>query len=65
MAHENLWGDEAEQVVNDLPHLTEKERHLFDDLRDNRIRNGLRLEQERVGYEWLRAALVAMDGVPG
>ncbi len=65
MAHESLWGDEAEQVVNDLPYLTEKERHLFDDLRDNRIRNGLRLEQERVGYEWLRAALVAMDGVPG
>lgn len=65
MAHESLWGDETEQVVNDLPNLTEKERNLFDELRDNRIRNGLRLEQERVGYEWLKAVLVAMGGLPG
>jgi GTP diphosphokinase / guanosine-3',5'-bis(diphosphate) 3'-diphosphatase len=30
---------------------------LFDDLRDNRIRKGLRLEQERIGFKWVETAL--------
>lgn len=63
MAHEKLWGVETEQVVHDLPNLTEKERILFDELRDNRIRNGLRLEQEYVSYQWLKAALVVLLGL--
>lgn len=57
LAHEAMWGEEAEQVAHDLPRLDEAERALFDALRDNRIRPGLRLEQERVGFEWVRAAL--------
>ncbi|KVR22798.1 DUF3322 domain-containing protein [Burkholderia ubonensis] len=57
MAHEAFWGDEGDQVMRDLPRLTAQERELFDDLRDNRIRRGLRLEQERVGFGWVRAAL--------
>lgn len=57
MAHEAFWGDENDQVVRDLPRLTTQERELFDDLRDNRIRTKLRLEQERVGFGWVRAAL--------
>lgn len=63
IAHENLWGDEMEQVVHDLPNLTEKERVLFDELRDNRFRTDLRLEQEYVSYQWLKAALVALCGL--
>ncbi|WP_116140164.1 DUF3322 domain-containing protein [Trinickia diaoshuihuensis] len=57
IAHETFWGSEADQVVRDLPRLTTQERALFDDLRDNRIRQGLRLEQERIGFGWVRAAL--------
>lgn len=57
MAHEVFWGSEGDQVIRDLPRLTAQERELFDDLRDNRIRHGLRLEQERVGFGWVRAAL--------
>lgn len=57
MAHEAFWGDENDQVVRDLPRLTTQERELFDDLRDNRIRTKLRLEQERVGFGRVRAAL--------
>lgn len=56
-AHEVFWGKEGDQVTRDLPRLTAKERALFDDLRDNRIRHGLRLEQEYVGFGWIRAAL--------
>ncbi|WP_240702552.1 Wadjet anti-phage system protein JetD domain-containing protein [Trinickia terrae] len=47
MTHEAFWGEEGNQVTRDLPRLTAQERELFDDLRDNRIRQGLRLEQER------------------
>lgn len=57
VAHEAFWGEESDQVTRDLPRLTAQERELFDDLRDNRIRHGLRLEQERVGFEWVRAAI--------
>jgi hypothetical protein len=57
MAHEVFWGNEDDQVTRDLPRLTARERELFDDLRDNRIRRGLRLEQERVGFGWVKAAL--------
>jgi hypothetical protein len=57
MGHETFWGNEDDQVMRDLPRLTTQERELFDDLRDNRIRHGLRLEQERIGFGWVRAAL--------
>jgi hypothetical protein len=56
-AHEVHWGEEPEQVVHDLPRLTAAERAVFDDLRDNRIRTNLRLEQERIGFHWVTEAL--------
>ncbi|UVJ44684.1 DUF2220 domain-containing protein [Pseudomonas sp. LS1212] len=37
----------------DLHRLTPEESALYDDLRDNRIRAGLRLEQEHIGFHWL------------
>lgn len=57
LAHEAHWGEEMDQVLHDLPRLTEEERALFDELRDNRIRKRLRLEQERVGFGWVTEAL--------
>ena len=45
-AHEDQWGYESEQVRRDLLHLTRGEKDVYDDLRDNRIRANLRLEQE-------------------
>jgi len=57
MAHKALWGGEARQVLHELPRLTTEERALYDDLRDNRIRSNLRLEQERVGFQWVTDAL--------
>ena len=62
MSHEALWGEEPDQIVHELPRLTAPERALFDDLRDNRIRPGLRLEQERVGFQWVRTALGRVIG---
>ncbi len=60
MAHEPLWGEEAAQVLHDLPGLTAAEAALFDDLRDNRLRPNLRLEQERVGFHRVEAALASV-----
>lgn len=62
MSHEALWGEEPDQIVQELPRLTGPERALFDDLRDNRIRPGLRLEQERVGFDWVQTALARVSG---
>lgn len=60
LAHESLWGEETTQVAHQLPRLTDPERALYDELRDNRIRKGLRLEQERVGFNFVKAALDRM-----
>jgi hypothetical protein len=57
IAHETLWGEELDQTTNDLPTLTPAEAALYDDLRDNRIRKNLRLEQEHVGFHHVKEAL--------
>ncbi len=57
MAHQALWGSEPVQVIHDLQRLTHAERALYDELRDNRIRTNLRLEQEMIGFGFVREAL--------
>lgn len=57
MAHEALWGEEEKPSTSDLPRLTDEERALYDDLRHDRIGNRLRLEQERIGFGFVEAAL--------
>jgi hypothetical protein len=57
MAHEAHWGREADPVRHDLPRLTAAERSLYDELRDNRLRESLRLEQEHLGFHWVENAL--------
>lgn len=56
-AHSVFWAIEVKPSMADLPRLTKAEHTLYDDLRDNRIRPGLRLEQELVGYSWLKQRL--------
>lgn len=53
------WGVEEKQTLRDLPRLTREERELYDDLRDNRLRKNLRLEQERIGFSWVEAELLS------
>ena len=55
--HFASWGIEATPSASDLSRLTPDERALYDDLRDNRIRPGLRLEQEYICYSWLNQCL--------
>ncbi|WP_308417290.1 DUF3322 domain-containing protein [Chitinimonas koreensis] len=56
-AHAALWGYEDAPKRSDLRRLTWDEQDLYDALRDDRIRAGLRLEQEHVGFDWVSGAL--------
>lgn len=59
------WGHEDKQSLRDLPRLTDEETALYNDLRDNRIRTNLRLEQERIGFGLLCQALTALTVTEG
>lgn len=61
LAHESQWGFEDHPTIRELSRLGPEERLLFDDLRDNRIRANLRLEQERIGFGWVQEALSQLD----
>jgi hypothetical protein len=73
MAHQSQWGEEPQPVLRELPRLTASEAQLFDDLRAQRLRAGspgaetagagVRLEQERIGYAWLKTALSELPAV--
>ena len=57
LAHRLHWGEETSPTQQDLPRLTAAESAVYDDLRFNRLQPRLRLEQERIGFEWLRQQL--------
>ena len=64
LAHADHWGEEPQPLSRDLPRLTAEEGALYDDLRDNRLRPRLRLEQERVGFGWVQQALACFKSLP-
>lgn len=64
-AHASAWGVEDKPLLADLLRLTPDECALYDDLRDNCIRLGLRLEQEYVGFSWLNHRLQSLLGKAG
>lgn len=57
LAFKAHWAEEGKQQLRDLPRLSPDERALYNDLRDNRIGENLRLEQEKIGFGWLESAL--------
>jgi hypothetical protein len=63
MAHRNLWGQEPliDRFDGELSRLTETEQSLFTDLKYNRLADGVRLEQERIGFGWLQSRLADLD----
>lgn len=60
-AHQTVWGHEEHPLLADLPQLSAEEHALYDDLRHQRIRAGLRLEQEHISYQWLAERLQQLD----
>ncbi len=55
-AHRHLISSGKETDVVSLPHLTDEERDLFLLLK----RNNWRVEQERLGVEWVRDRLTGL-----
>lgn len=57
LAHRPLWGREDTPTQRELSRLHEDEAGLYDDLRHDRLGPAVRLEQERIGFAWVQAAL--------
>jgi hypothetical protein len=60
LAHEALWVEEREPHPGLLGRLTGSESELFRALQRQHFGTRVRLEQERIGYGWLRSALGAL-----
>ena len=57
----SLWVSERAPTLRDLSRLSPAERELYDDLRTDKYGPSLRLEQERIGFAWVRDALAALS----
>lgn len=58
MAHREHWGEEPEPLEQALTRLTAEEAALYGELRSGSfLQPKLRLEQERVGFQWLLNAI--------
>ena len=57
MEHQALWGVEPSPETVTLTRLTAEESALYGQLGRNELSSHIRLEQERIGFEWLVGAL--------
>ena len=57
LAHQQHWGEEPQQNRGELSRLTDTEQLIYDDLRFDRLATRLRLEQERIGFQWVEAMI--------
>lgn len=57
LAHQNLWVVEEQPERGNLTRLNTEEAELYNLLRDNSLGNKIRLEQERIGFCYLKAKL--------
>jgi hypothetical protein len=57
LEHRSRWMSEDHPESRDLPRLTPAEGELYDRLRHHRLGDSVRLEQERIGYQYLLAAI--------
>lgn len=61
LAHKPMWVVEHEPSTESLTRLTEPERALHRELLRGTHGERLRLEQERIGFRWVREALRALE----
>ncbi|WP_282755009.1 DUF3322 domain-containing protein [Desulfuromonas thiophila] len=57
LAHRALWGVEMQPETGTLTRLNSEESALYDQLRQNHWGEHVRLEQERIGFDFLRDVL--------
>lgn len=61
LMHKDLWTTEPTPTHAELQHLNPEEASLYDDLQHDRLAASLRLEQERLRFSWVEAALDAVQ----
>ncbi|GAA4024339.1 hypothetical protein GCM10022212_22420 [Actimicrobium antarcticum] len=61
MEFSGYWEQEDKQTLRDLPCLTPPEMALYNALRDNKLGDKVRLEQELIGFGWVQLALSRLD----
>ncbi len=57
LEHRTRWVTEKSQALRELPHLTDDEQELYQDLLDQYPGSLVRLEQELIGFNWVVKAL--------
>ncbi len=61
LTHRPLWSIEPSPHLSELAQLSDEELALYDDLRCDRFGPGVRLEQERIPYSKVKAALARIE----
>ncbi|MFZ6758183.1 Wadjet anti-phage system protein JetD domain-containing protein [Undibacterium sp. Ji50W] len=64
LSHEMHWCEEGNQVTHDLHMLNAEELSVFEDLRNQRLGKNLRLEQERIQFEYVMNKLFKITNAP-
>lgn len=59
LAHRDRWVREERPAHSELSRLTRDERDLYEDLVSDRFADRVRLEQERIDWEWASSRLAA------
>nr|MBC8317961.1 hypothetical protein [Candidatus Desulfobia pelagia] len=57
MAHQSSWVEEKTQMNRELTRLNPVEHSLYDDLKNDRLAGGVRLEQERISFRHVKKCL--------
>ena len=60
LEHRSQWVHEPKRTLARLTRLTAPETGVYDDLAANRLGTAVRLEQERVSFDWVRRALLRL-----
>jgi hypothetical protein len=58
--HREFWGTEDKQQERELSRLTDSEQNVYQTLLSNQLQENLRLEQERIHFEYLQTALAEL-----
>ena len=61
MKHREFWGNETKAENRELHRLTNSEQNLYQALLNNHYAEHLRLEQERVDYQYLSGVLSSLE----
>jgi hypothetical protein len=63
LAHRRLWGKEGKPTSRDLDCLRPQEMELYQEIINHSYVKNLRLEQERIGINWVKEMLLEFEPV--